>query len=134
MDLKRHFSTDRELEEQGVWVDIGEGAMIKVARVSNSRARAAYDSIRSIADKVVKKYISVQDDQAKLIAVVASTILLDWKGMEWEGENLPYNVQNATKVLTECQSFLELVIELASESETFRRQQIEELKEELGKS
>jgi hypothetical protein len=40
MDLKKSFGTSDALENDGAWVDLGDGASIKVARVGNKANRA----------------------------------------------------------------------------------------------
>ena len=39
MDIKKTFATDRQLEEDGAWFDVGDGGRVKVARAGNQRYR-----------------------------------------------------------------------------------------------
>lgn len=132
MDLDKLFATDTNLEEEGVWVDIGDNAKIKIARLGNSKSKELFKAINR-QQKIKKKYLEDTPEE-EVIPVLAKAILLDWDGIKIKGEVLPYSYANAVKALTEYKDFRNLVLELSMEAETFRKQEIEDNKEELGKS
>lgn len=117
------FATDLDLEESGVWIDIGDGAQLKIARVGNPnyqkvirRLRAPYRA--QIRNKTLHE--DLQDDL--VIKAFAEAILLDWKGLEDDnGKAIKYSQENAYQLMKDLKDFRALVGEIALEGEAFRR-------------
>jgi len=61
-----------------------------------------------------------------LIDVMARTVLLDWKGFENEGEDVPYSVTNAIDMLTKYKEFRNFVAKNADNMQAYKRQDSEE--------
>ncbi len=131
MDLQKMFGTDKKLEEQGVWVEIDEKSKIKVARLGNLKFREFSRKLQNNA-KIATKYKIDDFNQNDLVKLLANTILLDWEGIELNGEVLPYSIENAIKILTEFKDFTNLVVELANQMETFKNEDIDGAKKNLG--
>lgn len=127
MDFKKEFVTNKALEEGGVWVDIGSDASLKVARAGNKKSIARY---RELAAPYIAQIThgKISDDIAVQISVQvqAETILLDWKGISYDGKAMEYSTENAVKLLTESPDFRELVATISNERRTFQ-QQIDEV-------
>lgn len=126
MDFKKEFGTNKALEEAGVWVDIGDGAQLKIARAGSKKA-LKYS--REVAKPYMAQitYGKLPDDVAERLAieVLAECILLDWKTISYDGKPLPYSKENALKLMTESEDFRDMVSRIANERKTFQ-QQIEE--------
>ena len=126
MDFKKEFSTNKTFEETGVWVAIGEGGELKIARAGSKKA-LKYS--REVAKPHMAQitYGKLPDDVSDqlTIEVMAECILLDWKNMTYDGKLLPYSKENAIKLLTEEQDFRDMVSRISNERKTFQ-QQIEE--------
>lgn len=110
MDIFKSFATNTDAEVAGVWKDISADAKIKVARAGNR----PYS--RSLT-KQIEKYRAaldtkddVADDTSDMIMVdlLAEHILLDWEGISYKGEVLPYTKDNA-KMLLRVKDFRKLV-------------------------
>lgn len=110
MDIFKSFATNTDAEVAGVWKDISADAKIKVARAGNR----PYS--RSLT-KQIEKYRAaldtkddVADDTSDMIMVdlLAEHILLDWEGISYKGEALPYSKDNA-KMLLRVKDFRKLV-------------------------
>jgi hypothetical protein len=123
MDLKKDFSTNKKLEDEGVWIDIGDGAKLKIARAGNKQSNA-------LSKQLAKPYMAqitygkLSDEVATQIGVevMAKAILLDWKGIQYDGADLPYSVDNAIKLLTELPDFRDYVSQMANDRKTFQRE------------
>lgn len=121
------FATDLNLEENGVWVDLGDGGQLLIARMSNPAYR---DRIR-ILTKPYKRQIrndsleeGILDDL--IIKAMSETVLLDWKGIEDDkGKPIKYSTKNAYELLRDLRDFRVLVSELSTEQELFRRAETE---------
>jgi len=121
MDIKKSFGTSTELENDGVWVDLGDGASIKVARAGNKSNRALIK--RLIAPhKVALRNDKLPDETLEKLTIeaMASTILLDWKGIDEDGKPVPYNTQNALRLLTDYKDFRDQVSAFSSELALFQ--------------
>lgn len=127
MDFKKEFVTNKQLEEEGVWVDIGDGGELKIARDGNPKAMSV---MRDLSKPFVSQIRLGKLPQAKAdeitIKTMAQTILLDWKGISYGGKPLQYSVENAIKLLTESEDFRTLVSTLSNDRKTFQ-QEIEEI-------
>jgi hypothetical protein len=125
MDISE-FETDLDLEKNGVWVDIGGGAQLLVARIGNPQ----FQTLLRKKTKPVLRLINQNrlPDEAleeMMIETMAETVLLDWKGLTRNGENVPFSKANALKLLKK-RDFRTLVQEIANTQETFRAEAIEE--------
>ncbi|NUB24710.1 hypothetical protein [Azospirillum brasilense] len=124
MDISK-LKTDSSLEEDGVWVPLGD-ARIKVARMGNKRYQAAFNR-RMTPHKNAARAGIVSDDVVEgiLIEVIAETVLRDWEGIDDEGVPVPYSRENAVRILTDIKAFRDIVVSIADRMETFRRETIE---------
>ena len=57
---------------------------------------------------------------------MAKCILLDWKGLQEDGKDLPYSYDNAVRILTEYRDLRDYVSDIANEIETFKLEEDEE--------
>ena len=129
------FKTNQSLEIEGVWVDIGEGAKVKVARIGNTAYQKYLERSYKPYRKMQRTGTVPEDLQRRLfIEALAHTILLDWDGFTDDADKpVVYSVDAAISQLTEFKDFRELIVEIAAEAETFRDEEIEEEAELLAK-
>lgn len=135
MDIYKQFSTDKELEEEGVWHDIGEGAKVKVARWGNKKFQARMRARTKGRQREIQlKTLPESQSEAILTQCIAEAILVDWEGFEASGKKLPYSVEAAVKVMTELKDFRDIVVSLSEDAEVFRVEQAEETEKNLSSS
>lgn len=135
MDIFNTFAVDSDLEENGVWVKLDSETSIKIARSGNKKFTEKSKKIveKKRSEYRGKKSFNAQDlSDEDVTDLVASTVLLDWEGLKYQGEILAYSLENAKKVLAH-KDFFAIVFSLSNEMETFKIQKVEELKEELKK-
>jgi hypothetical protein len=132
------LATDKALETEGVWVDIGNGVEVRVARIGNPAYRARMK-------KLGKPYRHLlRDDESELpdgllekltVDAIAHTVLLDWRGpamVDGEGQPIPFSPEKAVELLTGIDWFRERVEEAARMRETFRRREVEAAEKNSG--
>lgn len=117
--------------EEGQWVDIGDGASVKVARIGNKAYNAFIKKATKPYAAALRSKTGLPDDvfEGILNKAYAETILLDWAGLEDDaGANLPYSKEKCLELFKdpEYKDFTELAVTLASEAETFRLQEVAE--------
>jgi hypothetical protein len=110
MDIGKLFGTNRTKETEGTWIDAGDGAQFLVARIANKRwqqvNRDLYRPHRA-TQRMGKLSQDVEDDINR--KVMAQTILLDWKGVKVNGQDIPYSPEAAEKMFKEYPDFLEFI-------------------------
>jgi hypothetical protein len=127
-DLRKEFGTDQGKESSGVWIDLKNGARLRVARWGNIAFRELLRrKTRKHGTAIQKNALPEAISERILIEVIANTILLDWSGIFDAGQALPYTVENAIRVLSELKDFRDLVISIAENAEYFKAEEDEEI-------
>lgn len=127
MDLKKMFGTDAAAEKEGIWYDLGNGAQIKVARLGNENNKRVSKRISAPYKFQIQRGTLSDDVQLKLsIAAIAESILIDWKGLIYEGVAIDYSIDNATKLLTELKDFRDQVMVVANDLQQYQKEEVQE--------
>src|SRR5687767_1596968 len=115
------FRTDPNLESEGVWVPIGEGARIKIARSGNAKGAELFERLTDPPDiklAIRAGTLSVEKLNEIMTEVLSQAVLLDWEGITENGKLLPYTKENAKRILA-IKDFRKLVLDLSQEQELF---------------
>lgn len=130
----KEFETDRDAESEGVWVDLGDGAKVKVARFNNPAHEKAVRRHQKPYKSILNTGRPLPKDVADEITIktMVETILLGWEGMaDRHGDPLPYTPASAERLLRDLPDFRNTVAGLALTAETFR---LEALRDAEGNS
>jgi hypothetical protein len=123
MDLKKLFGTNQRAEEAGVWVDMGQGARVKVARdTSQSYRRRLQEVIRPYRGAITAGAMEDRAAHVLFAKAAAGTLLLDWEGIEVDGKPLPFSVEAAEQVMAELPDFYRTIESFAKDAALFREQ------------
>jgi hypothetical protein len=121
MDIKKLFGTDRKAEEVGVWVDIGQGARVKVARETSVRYREKLrDVLRPYRGAITAGALDDKQSQALFAKAAAGTLLLDWAGIEDNGIPVAFDLDAAERLLTAYPDFYRTIESFSKEASLFR--------------
>jgi len=125
------FRRREEVGQAGVWVDLGEGLRVKVARMSrtNVNYRNALQQLGRPHRSLVRRTGEMPEDVAEQITLEAAAkhILLGWEGLvEDDGTEIEYSPEKALEVLTEFPEFTDLVFEAAQDLATFAERELED--------
>jgi hypothetical protein len=120
MDIYATYATDEDAEVNGVWQHLGDANLL-IARANNPRYARM---LTSLAEKHQLALDKGDDDSDALsnkllIDVFAETILLGWENVSYNGESLPYTLENARKVLAH-KDFRREVARLAESIDAYR--------------
>lgn len=130
MDLGK-FRSNLDLESEGVWVELGEDARIKVARMNNPRHASALRRLTKPYRRQIEAGTLNEDIAYRVIGeAMAEGILLDWQGLTENGEPLKYSPKAARDLLTNPQlrDFRAQIEAAANDAEQFRLEEIETAK------
>lgn len=128
MDLST-FETDRQLEVDGVWVDIGDedGTQLLIARIGNPNYnRLIRARLKPHKNLLQRDAMPIEMQEKILNEVLAETVLLGWKNLMYKGKKINYSSARALEMINNISDFRELVMELANSMETFRVVEAEE--------
>lgn len=123
------YNTDKGLEEEGVWVDYGEGLQVKIRRLNSKASRdcrrklekpyAAQFRQREMPDSLQEKLLNQQ---------VAKAIVVDWKGVpnpDKPDQMLDCTEENILKVIEDerFKDFRDDILTASMERTTFEKEQ-----------
>lgn len=116
------FGTNEKLELEGVWVDMGEGGSIKIARAGNPENKRLLKRLIAPHKQALRADNLPVDVLEKLtIEAMSRTILLDWKGIDdSEGKPLPYSQEEAVRQLTKFKDFRDYVAAISADMKVFQ--------------
>lgn len=121
------FATDKTKELQGIWVDY-EGEETSVS-VLIARAGGSNQAFQAASERLTRPHrrsgmdldrlpLHIQNDiKARLYA---ETVVLDWKGVYLEDEEVPFNRENVIKVFKLVPDFMNFIIQEATNFQNFR--------------
>jgi hypothetical protein len=125
-----HLRTNRKKEIEGVWVDIGDGGSLLIARANNLHYLAKYrvmtkpywSQIRS-AEMPIEKHVEI------IQRCTAETVLLNWKGItdiDADGKEVevPYTTETAFEYLRDISDFRDLVQTISDQQFRFREEEV----------
>jgi hypothetical protein len=121
MDLFKRFATDREAELKGTWRDLGEGCELLVARWNNDNFNQTFEGLKEKHAEALNSANAAERERQYaeiVLQVMVDTILLGWKGTEYNGEELEYSKANARKLL-EMRDFRELVATMSRQMDAY---------------
>lgn len=137
MSLRDAFGTNKQLEQDGVWLEVfdnddGTTASFLVRRVGSSnkkyQARVAKES-----KKKGRRGRSLSDEQQEAIIRKSfiATCLVDWKNVEDIREGaaetyMPFNHENAEMLFKELPDLYEHIVNQAIDMETYKTQSNED--------
>ena len=121
MDFKKTFGYNKEKATEGIWIDIGQDASIKVAKLGTNQYQLALMRHTRKYQAQLRNNAIDPDIAAEITAnTLADAILLDWKGFEENGKRLPYSRANAFRLLKDSPDFRSDVERYANDRELFQ--------------
>lgn len=121
LDIFSAYATDENLEENGVWFDLTQGAKVLVARGTSTRYLKLLAKLTEANRAIIDLGTKQSDDKwlECVIEAMANGMLLGWEGISFKGEVLPYSVDNAKKLLA-LKDFRRTITEFANTMDRYR--------------
>lgn len=133
-DIKALFGTDKAKEKDGVWQDMGDGLKMRIARIGNPKYQKRFEALSKPHRRALRRgTLSNEIAEKLLIQCMSETIVLDWEGIEENGEEIQFSVENAIRILTDYPELRKYVEDIANEMEGYKADDDEEAIDNLKK-
>lgn len=126
------FSTDRESEEEGIWVDVDklpDGTLTRL-KIRSFSAKA----VSELREQLMRPYQMLQRTGAKVpddvtedvgLQVIAGAVIADWTGVIGEDDKgepvaIPYTKDNALDLLKAMPRFANFVVQISMDGQTYK--------------
>ena len=127
MDVFKTYAVDEAREEAGAWMELGDAELL-IARGNNPRFTRLFTRLVKQHKRILDSQTEEADKLAQRLHVqaLAETVLLGWKNLQYQGEEITYSHENAIKLLNH-KEFYAQVIRLSDDLEAFKLYQDKEL-------
>lgn len=120
--LHARFAMDAGREENGVWVDYGDGISVKIRRF---KSRASQEARRELdkphADVIRRGPLPEALAEELLVKQMAKAIIVDWKGVtDADGNPLECTEEARYAILKELPEFRDEIFALSVERDHFK--------------
>ena len=127
LDLSEAFGSNEKAEIAGVWIPLGSGAEIRIARLGNPEAQRAYRTLPvRIRRSIEQGLLDEKESLDFLNNFIITNIIKDWKGLVDGGKVMKFSTENALKMLKKHRRFRDRIWELANDDEIFNVDELEE--------
>jgi len=126
MDLSK-YRTSKELTEEGVTIDLGDGLKVRLARIGNKKYNEALRRLTKPYQNAIRnKTISDEVMERIVLEAFVGNVLISWSGLTLDGADVPYSREKAIEILSnpEYVDFRNNLEALASEMESFRAAEV----------
>jgi hypothetical protein len=123
----QRYQTDKNLEENGVEVELDEGVSITFRRISSEKSREVRRRLENPYKRQIRtNTLSTKVQEDLLLKQLAEGVLINWKGVtDAEGNDLPFSPENALKVFKDFPDFLNDVATAVQERDFFKKEDLE---------
>lgn len=123
--LYARFETSKDLEKDGVILDLGQGVEIVVARagLGNPRFDLAQRRISApLRAQLLRGDIDTAVARKMTIDIYAEAVVLGWKNVtDRDGNDLPFTRENVVRVLTDLPDVFESIVQMATSSAAYKK-------------
>lgn len=122
-NLDKHFKQNTNLEKEGVWFEIEGGIKFLVRRFGGSNTevkKAMVKYYKPVARLVEKNLLEEDKEKAIMAKAFISACVIDWQGVEIDGQEVPFSFEVAVKLFSELPELLDTLMEYAQDTENYR--------------
>jgi hypothetical protein len=124
------YSTDKSMEEDGVWVDYGGGIKVQIRRMNSTKSRDTRRRLEKPYTKGFRGQDLPEDLQEELLnQQIAQAIVVAWEGVpdpDDPKKAITCTPENVMKVIKAFPDFRDDIIAAAIERATFQKEQLEQ--------
>lgn len=124
------YSTDKIAEEDGQWVDFGDGIKVQIRRLNSAKSR----EVRRKLDKPYSKQFRGGDlpdslQESILNQQIAKAIVVSWEGVpdpDKPSEMLPCTEDNVLRMVRDYTDFREEILTASMERATYQKEDLKD--------
>lgn len=127
--LFARFKTDQSREEEGVWIDFGDGIRVKIRRFSSKASVEIRNRLQKPYAEMLRRGGSLPDSVAEEILnrQIADGVIADWEGIEDDnGQPLSATSENKYKIITALPEFRGEIFSVSLERDNYKAALVEE--------
>lgn len=128
--FSERYKTNRSAEEDGIWVDFGDGIKVKIRRMNSQHSKDTRQVLEKPYAAAFRGREMPQSLQEELMnKQLAQSIVVEWEGVEdptKEGKMLPFSQENVLRICAEVKDFRDDILTAAMERATFQTQILKE--------
>jgi len=116
------FGSDEAASTNGIWVSLGGDAEVRVARLGNPEAQAAYRKIpRSTRRQIEDSTMSNKQSDEFLASFMSKHIVKGWKNLVdgTPSKDIKFSEENVKKMLLKYRRFRDRIWELSADEDLF---------------
>jgi len=126
MDLGK-IKLDLDKTTNGIWEDLDGETSVLIARMYNPKFNKRFQELtENYQSGARKRSITPEKAMEILTTCLAETILIGWKGLKLNGQEVPYSVEKAKEILADPQlsTFRQMITEIADNESKYREEEI----------
>ncbi len=117
------FKSDAKQEKEGVWFEAADGVRFLVKRfggMNSPEIKKALAKYHAPYAKLIARNLLPEDKERKIYTkIFVDACLLNWEGVEINGELKEYNRESAIELFAELPELMEMLIEYAQDVVNF---------------
>lgn len=126
------FTTDRDAEENGKWVEIAQGAEFKIRRFKSRHTTRTREALEKPYAALRRKGVLPPEIAEKILhQTMCTSTIADWRGeaiVSPDGAPLPFSAEAADQLLSALPELRDEIIGQAIQLDTFRKEDDETAK------
>lgn len=133
VNLFEMFSTDKESEEDGRWIELGETTKIKVRAMGSKAVTDLRDILMRPYQAILRAGAKIPDDKNEEVGlrVISGAVIADWQGVNnAEGVEVPYSESEAYAICKAIPKFANMVAQVSMDAQMYR----DDLREDAAKN
>lgn len=123
-NLDKMFKTEKSLEADGIWFDISETTGFKLKRFgghNNPRVKELMNRLYKPYARMIENNTLAPEKETEITArIFIMTSMTDWKGVEIDGKEVPFSVEEAVKLMIALPELYEALYKHASDFQNFK--------------
>ena len=118
------FKTDEKKEVEGIWYELSPEAGIKVKRFGGKNSKSVQAAIakymKPYSSQIKRGTLPQEKHEEVMTRVFVESSMLDWKGIEIDGEVKEFNKEDALALLLHLPGLRDDLVDFASNIDAYK--------------
>ena len=126
--LHNKFKTDDAREENGVWVDFGDGIRVRVRRIRSRFSQAVRLELEKPHSEAIRRGpLSNEVAEDLMMKQIAKALIADWEGItDEEGNVLECTYENKLAIIKSLSEFRDEILQVSMDRDAYKAAKNEE--------